>query len=99
MKDMNQIAEMVFEELSSAPITRDSDRYLILYIYHDYYGITDESFDEVMRREDLPSFETIRRTRQKLQSVHPHLRAVKEVQDLRAEKRKEFYDFAVGGEI
>lgn len=44
----------------------------------------------------FPGFETVRRTRQKLQQHHPELAACKAVEDFRAENEKEFHAYAVG---
>ena len=44
----------------------------------------------------FPGFETVRRTRQKLQQHHPELCACEVVEDFRTEREKEFRAYAVG---
>ena len=44
----------------------------------------------------FPGFETVRRTRQKLQQHHPELAACERVEGFRAEREKEFRAYAVG---
>ena len=44
----------------------------------------------------FPGFETVRRTRQKLQQHHPDLAACERVEDFRTEREKEFRAYAVG---
>lgn len=88
-----KVKDMVLYELTNHSETRDSDRVLIRYIYRDFYGITDEPFDKVLMMSDLPSFETIRRVRQKAQEHDPALRGSKTVREYRAERQMEFYDF------
>lgn len=77
MKDLTAIVKKVLEEHKEA---RDSDSKLICWVYSitnpDIMGL---SFSKVMWNSayfDLPSFETIRRTRQKIQHDNPHLRGV-----------------------
>ena len=75
MKDLSLIVKKVLNE---HPETRDSDSKLICWVY----SITNPevlklSFSKVMWNSkfyNLPSFETIRRTRQKLQHDYPELR-------------------------
>ena len=65
---------MVYNELTFRPKTRDDDRLLIACVYKDYFNIRNDSFEDVINRTDLPSFESIRRARQKLQQHHEELR-------------------------
>lgn len=92
---IKEVKDVVLNELSMHPETRDSDRILIAYVYRDFFGIADEPFEEVMMMSDLPSFETIRRARQKAQEHDPALRGSKTVREYRAERRLDFYEFAI----
>lgn len=47
-----------------------------------------------MNKLPFPAFETVRRTRQKLQEVHPELRAVEEVEAHRMVLEEEYRDYA-----
>lgn len=89
MKDLTLIVKKVLNE---HPETRDSDSKLICWVY----SITNPevlklSFSKVMwnsRFYNLPSSETIRRTRQKLQHDYPELRG--KLYEKRMEKQSEY---------
>ena len=86
----------VMEVLMDTPRARSSDRLLISEIYKRYYGICNEPFHVVMSMSDLPSFETIRRCRQKIQEENEELRAVKPVEEARINKQLDFIAYARG---
>lgn len=96
MKDLTLIVKKV---LTEHPETRDSDSKLICWVY----SITNPevlklSFSKVMWNSkfyNLPSFETIRRTRQKLQHDYPELRG--KLYEKRMEKQSTYIEkFARG---
>lgn len=93
MRGLTKVKEMVRFELENRPETRDSDRKLIVSIYEDYFGIKDDSFREVLMRDDLPNFESIRRNRAAIQRAEPGLRASDEVQIYRFDKEQVYFDF------
>ena len=45
---------------------------------------------------EFPAFETVRRSRQKIQQENPELRACEKVEEFRAERETEFRSFALG---
>ena len=47
-----------------------------------------------MENTELPSFESIRRCRQKIQEEHPEYRAVKPVEDVRIKKQEEYIEYS-----
>lgn len=71
VETLNKMKDRVIYLLEEYPELRDDDWMLIGAVYSEYYDITDgDSFLEVMFNHEvlgLPSFETIRRTRQKVQ--------------------------------
>ena len=76
----------------------DDDDLLIAEVYR-FLGVSTESFADVMatrKRRGLPSFESIRRTRQKLQETEPSLRPGEEVQQIRKKEEVKYYDYAKG---
>ena len=78
------------------PITRDSDKMLICAVYSRYYNVDmSDSFGKVMSSERLPSFETIRRCRQKAQAEHEELRGRRDRE--RLERQKEYVEYATEG--
>lgn len=92
--NLTNITQMTWYCLEHYPETRSSDRSLILHIYSQFYGIYSEPFCKVMDRSDLPSFESIRRTRQKIQAEVEELRAVPEVEDIRIAKQEEYIAYS-----
>jgi hypothetical protein len=86
--------------LETIPETRSSDTllyYEVCKVKNEY--ILDEPFGGVLRifsKLGLPPFESVRRSRQKVQEEHPELAASAEVQVFRAENEEEYREFARG---
>lgn len=93
MDKLKKVKDMVVFELENRPETRDSDRVLILKVYEDFFGIKNEPFFEVLMRDDVPNFESIRRCRAKVQEVRPDLRASETVQDFRFDREQIYFGF------
>lgn len=95
MAELKDIKELVKKALEERKETRDSDFRLVCWVYHDIDPyLMEMSFAKVMWNHHelgLPSFETIRRARQKLQHDHPELRG--ESYEKRMEKQTEYIDF------
>ena len=91
-----RITSLVWYALKHYPETRNSDRKLILEIYR-MYRVADRPFSEVIEMQGLPSFETIRRVRQKIQEEYPEMRAVQKVEAERIAKQEEWIEFAREG--
>jgi len=97
-KQFKQARIIVKKILEDYPQTRDCDPKLYIKVVERLNrGALNRPFEEVMfnlKELGLPCFETVRRTRQKLQQEIPELRACDKVQDYRTcqeEKyRKEF---------
>ena len=89
MKDLTNIVTNVLTNHKDA---RDSDFRTIGWVYKTIRPeVMDLPFKQVLwqhKELDLPSFETIRRTRQELQHDRPELRG--EVYEKRMEKQTEF---------
>ena len=95
---LRHIKDMVLFELENRPETRSSDRLLIVRIYEDYFGITkNDLFLDVLLRDDVPNFESIRRCRAKVQEVRPDLKADKEVVEFREDNQQAYFNFFGGG--
>lgn len=98
MSRLKTVAKMVENILRNYPVTRDDDRELIRYLYARYYGINYYMpFGKVITNTDLPSFESIRRTRQKLQADNEELRGSKRKEDARLEAQADYIEFAREG--
>lgn len=92
------LTEIVTQLLTGSPELREDDDRLIAEVYR-FFGVATESFAEVMatrKRRGLPSFESIRRTRQKIQENNPSLRPGEGVQQIRKSEEVKFYDYAKG---
>lgn len=96
MMKIDSVKDLVYMTLRTEPATRNSDRALIYSINKKFGLCAGESFEDVLFNEDLPSFETIRRARQKAQADFPNLRADETVEAFRSEREAEFRDFARG---
>ena len=97
---IRQTKEIVEKILNEKPETRDSDALLFIEVIRSIdpeavnlpiYKLMPRCTDE----GDLPPFETMRRTRQKIQEQNPNLRGSKEVESYRAYKEHKFFDFAI----
>lgn len=93
MDKLKKVKDMVLFELENRPETRDSDRILISKVYEDFFGIKNEPFFEVLMRDDVPNFESIRRCRAKAQALRPDLRASETVQDFRFDREQIYFGF------
>ena len=86
-KGYKKIRNLVFDILEQDPNARNSDMYLYLRVCETLNASAiDKPFGEVLANlQDLglPCFETIRRTRQKLQEIYPKFAACDTVQDFR----------------
>ena len=96
MKDINDI---VHATLLCHEETRDSDFKLICWVCSvTNPDVMSQPFSKVLwnyQKYNLPSFETIRRTRQKLQHDHPELRG--KLYEKRMAKQEEYIEkFVIG---
>ena len=98
---VNQIVKAILEDDKQA---RNSDSYLYLkvldYIAHRdgifLAGMPVPYFLENMKDLGFPPFESVRRTRQKLQAENPHLAACDKVKAMRDEQEMEYWSYATG---
>lgn len=101
MKKLYKVEDIVREILEVSEECREDDFLLIKEVYKKIEPQTMEmSFYDVMENHKnlrLPYFETIRRTRQKLQADNESLRPSQEVQDARLNETTEYIEYAIGG--
>lgn len=98
MSRVREVTPKVVEMLKNHPATRSNDRLLIKMIYTDYYKVNPYSpFGEVVMRTDLPSFESIRRARQKVQEYCEDLRAEEPTESIRIAEQEEYLEYAREG--
>lgn len=93
-KEFKKIRYLVNEILEQEPETRNSDSALYSKVVEKLNkSAMDKPFGIVManlKEMGLPGFETVRRTRQKIQELYPDLKACDVVQDYRTELEEEF---------
>ena len=97
MSRVREVTPKVLEILKNCPDARSNDRRLIEILYDEYYGVWDEPFYKVLQRTDLPSFESIRRARQKVQEYCEDLRAEEPVESIRIAEQEEYLEYAREG--
>ena len=84
--------------LETYPICRDDDRILIGAIYNIFYGfdVKTRTAKDMLTCDALPSFETIRRCRQKAQEQRPELRGTRYAQKKRKDNEKRVREYVKG---
>lgn len=99
LKTVTGIVKAILEEDKQA---RNSDSFLYLKVIEtvaerkgiNLFGISVPVFLVSMKENGFPPFESVRRTRQKLQEHHPDLAACEKVQDMRMIRETEFRQYA-----
>ena len=98
MSRVREVTPKVKVILNNYPQTRSDDKMLIKMVYSMYYGIDCRTpFGAVLDRKDLPSFESIRRARQKLQEMDEGLRGTPEIEAIRLQEQEDYIEFAREG--
>lgn len=99
-KELKRTNKLVSRILEENPHTRNSDSQLYLAVIEDISpGISALSIADILLNLDafnLPCFETVRRTRQKLQAEREDLRANPKVQDYRTAREEAFSEYFGG---
>ena len=95
---VQDVTPKVLDILRRFPKSRSDDKFLIRMLFEEHYNIVWQPFCEVVMNRNLPSFEAIRRARQKIQADHEELRAVELIENARIENQKEYLDYAMGVE-
>ena len=93
---LKTLAKQVEQILEDYPVARGDDRFLITAIYSKYTCV-DAPFSKVMEDYTLPPFESIRRSRQKVQEQRPELRANADIEQIRMDLQEEYIEFAREG--
>ena len=100
MNDLKSTTELVKKILEERPEARNSDYILYSLICERVNRkILNLPFDMVLSLLDkrkIPNFETVRRTRQKVQEEFPELKGSIKTRQKRAEKEAAFREFARG---
>lgn len=96
IREIQPIVQRILEETSAA---RDDDSLLYYMVCEDIAPqVAHLPFSVVMRNRayyNIPCFETVRRTRQKLQAENVALRPSKRVAKMREEAEEDFREYAL----
>lgn len=104
MKRLKNTKALVTSILEQDKKARNSDSYLYLEILKkiadekgtDFHSIPVTDFLQNMDQLGVPPFESVRRSRQKVQAERPHLAACEEVRLFRADNEEVYREFARG---
>lgn len=104
MNDLKNVTQVVKEILVNNEKARNSDSILYLEVLQLYSYKNGTSLNMLSvpyflsHMDDLgfPAFETVRRTRQKIQATYPHLAASDKVRGFRTENEENFKAYALG---
>ena len=100
MQDLKATSKLVKQILIEDADTRNSDMLLYLKVCQKLNpsALTKPFWAVVsgLKQYNLPPFETVRRSRQKIQSKYPELAGSDEVEAVRSYKEDEFREFARG---
>lgn len=103
MNNLKQISTLVKQILIEDETARNSDMFLYLKVCEKLNpSVLEKPFWLVissLKTFKLPNFETVRRTRQKLQADFPELASAERIKEKRTEKEQEFRDFARGDAV
>ena len=95
MSRVREVTPKVFDILKEYPETRSDDKELLLRVYTKYYKVFfAEPFYKVMRKKGLPSMESIRRARQRIQEYYPDLKAEEPVESMRIAEQEDYIDYS-----
>lgn len=105
MKSIRGTANLVWEILLRSTAARNSDNVLYSLVCEKRLKEKGLTIDEISFKDgllaqkeyNLPNFETVRRTRQKLQAQFPELTGAKNVTEARAKREKVFRQYAREG--
>ena len=95
MLNMDKMYDVVMGMLQDIPDTRNSDRKLICAVYAQKGIDINAPFSQIMLNSELPSFETITRSRRKAQENNSELCAVPDVESERASNEAEVRAWAL----
>lgn len=102
MDDLKTTTEIVWDILRRCPEARNSDNVLYYHVLSEVgksNGVNVEhmsipTFFLNLKKYGFPQFESVRRTRQKIQRNYPELAACDDVGRFRSENEKNYRDYA-----
>lgn len=105
MADLYKVSELVKNVLETNKLARNSDNYLYYLVLKkvgkkngiDIDGMSMPVFILHMREYGFPPFESVRRSRQRIQHDHPELSGTKAVREYRQIEEEQYREFAMSG--
>lgn len=94
MSRVREVTPKVLDILKKHPETRSDDRKLFIAVYQECGANIHAPFNEVVKDHNLPSFESIRRARQKIQSYCEDLRAEEPVESIRIAQQEDYIEYS-----
>ena len=91
--ELKKTKDVVLKVMIRHPKTKDCDELLFCRVYQELGTSCTTPFNDIMRmihNNELPTLESIRRCRQKLQETHPELRGTNYAK--RHEKQQDYLD-------
>ena len=103
MDDLKSVSKLVKEILEKHPAARNSDDILYFKVCEsiDEWGIESPFWKVLLNRKDYqyPAFESVRRTRQRLQAAFPELAGCDEVEAERVLNEAIYREYARRGSV
>ena len=96
MDDLNKVSKVVKYILENHKQARNSDSYLYLKVLEHYAGKQGIDIRDISIKS-FPIFESVRRSRQKIQAKYPELAASNRVHRFRKQNEETFREFAKSG--
>lgn len=97
--ELKTASNIIIDILKKFPEARNSDDCLYILVCRSINSnVSTKPFDEVLinrNKYGLPAFETVRRSRQKLQAMYPELRACADVEAMREVNEEVFREYAI----
>jgi len=94
MSRVREVTPRVLDILKKYPETRSDDRKLFIRVYQSYGADIAAPFNEVVTNPKLPSFESMRRARQKIQNYCEDLRADDPVESIRIAEQEDYIEYS-----
>lgn len=94
MSRVREVTPRVLDILKKHPETRSNDRELIVMVYDSYGADINAPFWQVIEDMNLPSIESIRRARQKIQNYCEDLRAEEPVESIRIAEQEDYIEYS-----
>ena len=99
MSRCSKVEPIVRKVLEEKPFTRDDDFLLVYHVFKEFLpDIAIYKFQDIMfnhKAYGLPYFESVRRTRQKLQSKCPELASSERVRKAREAEEPDYIEYAL----